>query len=114
MSGAREPYRLVRVAPELIDQWGTRTENGQRITAAWGEPVASVGTEPGLTFDIYEPIFTVSGDTEAERIAEAAEKALHSAAERVRALPVASAQDWKALNWVRESAVLAILQVASE
>lgn len=45
--------RLIRASEELIPQWGTRTNDGRRITAEWGEPDAE---------GIYEPIFTVTDD----------------------------------------------------
>jgi hypothetical protein len=60
--------RLIRAAAGLLDMFGMRTGDGRALTAAWGEPV-------GHCLDsgeyIYEPTFTASGNTEAERIAEA-------------------------------------------
>ena len=41
-------WRLIRVSTDLLSQFGTRTECGERITAEWGEPDAD---------GVYEPIF---------------------------------------------------------
>jgi hypothetical protein len=45
--------RLIRVSTDLLSQFGTRTERGERITAEWGEPDAD---------GIYEPTFTAHTD----------------------------------------------------
>lgn len=57
---ARAPYtdpqdrwRLVLVQPDVLAQWGTRTEDGDRLTVEWGEP-----DDDG----IYDPTFTRHGD----------------------------------------------------
>jgi hypothetical protein len=49
----QDRWRLVRVGTEALSQFGTRTEDGRRITAEWGEPDA---------LGIYEPIFTAATD----------------------------------------------------
>lgn len=46
-------WRLIRVSTDLLSQFGTRTERGERITAEWGEPDAE---------GVYEPTFTVHAD----------------------------------------------------
>ena len=56
--------RLILVAEDLLSQFGTRTENGDALTAEWGEP-----TPEGW----YEPTFFAHHDnnlivTERERI----------------------------------------------
>jgi hypothetical protein len=51
----REPAqgnRLIEVSPEVIDQWTSRTDDGRRVTVAWGEPDGGV----------YTPTFTVHED----------------------------------------------------
>ena len=63
--------RLIRAAAELLDMFGTRTDDGRTLTAAWGEPV---GHCPDSGEYIYEPTFTASGPTEADRLAEARAK----------------------------------------
>jgi hypothetical protein len=46
--------RLVRVAPELFDTpFGTRTDDGRRLTVEWGEPDE---------FGVYEPVFTAHAE----------------------------------------------------
>ena len=50
-------YRLIRAVPEVLEQWGTRTERGERITVEWGEPDAE---------GIYEPVFTAHTDDRLE------------------------------------------------
>lgn len=45
--------RLILASENLLEQFGTRTERGEKITAEWGEP-----TPQGW----YEPIFTVHTD----------------------------------------------------
>jgi hypothetical protein len=45
--------RLILASENLLEQFGTRTERGERITAAWGEPTAD---------GWYEPVFTVHTD----------------------------------------------------
>ena len=57
-----ERTRLIRASTDLFTVWGTRTADGRSITAEWGEPVGSVGADPGLVFDIYEPTFTATDD----------------------------------------------------
>ena len=47
--------RLVRVAEDVLDKFGTRTEDGRKITARWSEPYDD-GT--------YEIIFSISGEPE--------------------------------------------------
>jgi len=54
--------RNVRVSPQLMAQWATRTDDGRTITVEWGNP----GPD-----GFYEPTFRVSGSTEAERQDEA-------------------------------------------
>lgn len=49
----QDRWRLVRVSTDLLSQFGTRTERGERITAEWGEPDAE---------GVYEPVFTVHAD----------------------------------------------------
>ena len=49
----QDHWRLVRVATDMLSQFGTRTERGERITAEWGEP-----DEAG----VYELTFTVHTD----------------------------------------------------
>jgi hypothetical protein len=56
----RTPYgvmpagtRLILASEDLLATWGTRTEDGARITAEWGEPTAE---------GWYEPTFTVHAD----------------------------------------------------
>lgn len=46
----QDRWRLVRVSTDLLSQFGTRTERGERITAEWGEPDSE---------GVYEPTFTV-------------------------------------------------------
>ena len=43
----QDRYRYVRV--DLLSTWGTRTNDGARLTAEWGKPDAD---------GIYEPMFT--------------------------------------------------------
>jgi hypothetical protein len=45
--------RLILASENLLDEWGTRTERGERITVEWGEQ------QPG---GWYEPVFTVHSD----------------------------------------------------
>lgn len=45
--------RLIRVSADLLDLFGTRTEDGRRMTAEWGDPDAD---------GIYEPVFTATDD----------------------------------------------------
>lgn len=58
MSGRKRPElpigtRLILASENLLDQFGTRTERGEKITAEWGER-----TPQGW----YEPVFTVHYD----------------------------------------------------
>jgi hypothetical protein len=48
-----EHTRLILASEDLLESWGTRTEDGRRITAEWGEP-----DEHGW----YTPIFTATDD----------------------------------------------------
>jgi hypothetical protein len=48
-----EGVRLVKVAEALIDQWGTRTEDGRKLTAQFSD-----SDEPGIS----ELIFTATDD----------------------------------------------------
>jgi hypothetical protein len=45
--------RLILASDNLLDQWGTRTERGERITVEWGEEQPE---------GWYEPVFTVHSD----------------------------------------------------
>ena len=45
--------KLILASEDLLAEWGTRTERGERITAEWGEP-----DEHGW----YTPMFTVHAD----------------------------------------------------
>ena len=45
----QDRWRLVRVQPDVLAEWGTRTEDGDRLTVEWGEP-----DDDG----IYDPTFT--------------------------------------------------------
>ena len=56
--------RLVRASSNLLDMFGARTGDGRALTAEWGEPV---GHCPDSDEYVYEPTFTASGPTEAER-----------------------------------------------
>lgn len=47
--------RLILASENILEQWGTRTEDGRRITVEWGD------RQPG---GWYEPIFTVHEDRE--------------------------------------------------
>lgn len=45
--------RLVLASEDILDQWGTRTEQGERITVEWGNQKPQ---------GWYEPMFTRHGD----------------------------------------------------
>mgnify|MGYP001439506308 CR=1 len=47
--------RLIRASDDLLEMFGTRTEDGRRLTAEWGAPIG-YSVETGE--DIYEPTFT--------------------------------------------------------
>ena len=61
----RTPYgmvpancRLILASDNLLDNWGTRTERGERITVEWGEPSPEGWYEPQFTVhadDVLEP-----------------------------------------------------------
>lgn len=48
-----EGNRFILASENLFDLWGTRADDGRRITAEWGDP------RPDGT---YEPIFTATDD----------------------------------------------------
>ena len=58
--------RLVRVAEDVLEQFGSRTEDGRKITASWSEPYDD-GT--------YEIIFNISGEPELTDLRARADKA---------------------------------------
>lgn len=63
--------RLVLMAEDLLEQIGTRTEQGDRITAEWGEQRAE---------GWYEPTFTAHADdnlTSVDRLARARHRWQH-------------------------------------
>ncbi len=43
--------RLILASENLLDEWGTRTEDGYRITAKWGEPDENGWYAPTFTID---------------------------------------------------------------
>ena len=45
--------RLILASENLLDSWGTRTDDGALITAEWGEPYPE---------GWYEPTFTIMDD----------------------------------------------------
>ena len=71
--------KLILASEDLLAEWGTRTERGERITAEWGEP-----DEHGW----YTPMFTVHAD---DRIG-----ALDAAWATVKA---ALPEGWKIVMW---------------
>lgn len=53
--------RLIRASGDLLDFFGTRTEDGRRLTAEWGEPIGHCAESDEY---IYEPTFTAhEGDS---------------------------------------------------
>lgn len=50
--------RLIRASSDLLGLFGTRTKDGRRLTAEWGEPI---GHCPDSDEYIYEPVFTAHG-----------------------------------------------------
>src|SRR5205809_285667 len=54
-----DQWRLIRASTPLISSLIARTFDGRDLTAEWGEPDSE---------GVYEPVFTMSGSTEAERI----------------------------------------------
>jgi hypothetical protein len=59
--------RLVRVTKVALDEWGTRTFDGRRLTAEWGEPDDE---------DCYTPTFTATDDGSRIVTAESLTRAL--------------------------------------
>lgn len=49
----QDRWRLVRVATEFLTQFGTRTDDGRKLVATWGEPD---------DLGVYEPTFTATDD----------------------------------------------------
>lgn len=70
----QDRWRLVRVGTEFLSQFGTRTEDGARLTAEWREPDAA---------GIYEPVFTRHEDDNPIRESAETLAALREAAEAV-------------------------------
>lgn len=54
--------RLIRIAEDLLESFGTRTDDGRKLTAEWGPVVAYAGDSRGIECDIYEPVFTATDD----------------------------------------------------
>jgi hypothetical protein len=50
-----EGTRLILATTDVLPEWGTRTDDGRRLTAEWGEPDAN---------GWYSPTFTASGEPE--------------------------------------------------
>jgi hypothetical protein len=53
---------LIEISRDLAQTFGTRTENGARLTFELGEPTGNVGREPGIILDIYTPTITAHDD----------------------------------------------------
>ena len=49
----QDRWRLVRVDTEFLTQFGTRTDDGRKLVATWGEPD---------DLGVYEPTFTATDD----------------------------------------------------
>lgn len=82
--------RLILTSENLLDQWGTRTERGERITVEWGEQRPE---------GWYEPVFTVnSDDTLATLVASA------------KAWADADSPDWAAADDALRLAVAALME----
>lgn len=47
--------RLILASENLLEYWGTRTEDGSRITVEWGEPDENGWYAPVFTKHQYEP-----------------------------------------------------------
>jgi hypothetical protein len=71
LTDPEDRWRLIRVGTDLLAQFGTRTERGERITAEWGEPDADGIYEPTFTAH-YEGAVLVTEDGLAAAIAAAA------------------------------------------
>ena len=51
--------RLIRASEDVLATFGTRTDDGRRITAEWGEPIGHCSDSDEY---IYEPTFTATDD----------------------------------------------------
>lgn len=53
-----EGTRLIRISIELAETFGSRTEDGDRLTFDWGEPTEEVINDQGQREPIYTPTVT--------------------------------------------------------
>lgn len=74
--------RLIQITDGLLENFGTRTDDGRKLTAEWGPVVAYAGDSRGIECEIYEPVFTATDDgmtvVRREKVAIAAADTTHT------------------------------------
>jgi len=60
--------RLVRVSPEVMAGWATRTDDGYRLRVDWGEADADGFYSPTLTIDYHDDLKAAERRATVERL----------------------------------------------